>query len=214
MATVLVAPAAQKQFDALPVVIQACVEKVYHRLERWPHVSGARPLAGELAGRWRIRTGDYRIQFSASADVVTVEKIGHRDGFYEEWSMSTAEQVVTRGGKRFVLVEEGRWKKLCQLAARGATPVDNLLPAYPPADADGNRPAVAHARVSIARKIIASRQAAGLSQEQLAKLAGIRQETLCRLETGKHSPTVRTVEKIDRALQRATKSARRKGSPA
>jgi transcriptional regulator with XRE-family HTH domain len=44
--------------------------------------------------------------------------------------------------------------------------------------------------------------ALGLTQQALAKLAGVRQETLSRLESGKHSPTVRTVEKIDRALKR------------
>jgi mRNA-degrading endonuclease RelE of RelBE toxin-antitoxin system len=84
MAIVLVTPEAQQQFDGLPVVIQARVEKVYQRLERWPEVSGAKPLAGDLAGHYRIRTGDYRIQFFATGDVVTVEKVGHRDGFYGE----------------------------------------------------------------------------------------------------------------------------------
>jgi transcriptional regulator with XRE-family HTH domain len=42
----------------------------------------------------------------------------------------------------------------------------------------------------------------------LAELAGLRQETLSRLESGKHSPTVRTVEKIDLALKRYTKAKR------
>ena len=42
----------------------------------------------------------------------------------------------------------------------------------------------------------------GLTQAQLAKLAGIRQETLSRLESGKHKPNVRTVERIDAALRR------------
>jgi len=37
-----------------------------------------------LTGCFRIRTGDYRVQFRVAGDVVTVEKIGHRDGFYEE----------------------------------------------------------------------------------------------------------------------------------
>jgi len=37
----------------------------------------------------------------------------------------------------------------------------------------------------------------------LVKLSGVRQETICRLETGLHPPTVRTVEKIERALKRA-----------
>jgi len=84
MAIVLVTPEAQKQFDDLPVVIQARVEKIYLRLKRWPEVSGAKPLAGDLAGHYRIRTGDYRVQFFVAGDVVTVEKVGHRDGFYGE----------------------------------------------------------------------------------------------------------------------------------
>lgn len=84
MATVRITPTAQKQFDDLPFVIQTRLEKVYLRLEQWPEVSGAKPLVGGLAGRYRIRTGDYRVQFSVSGDVVTVERVGHRDGFYGE----------------------------------------------------------------------------------------------------------------------------------
>ncbi|MBI3462039.1 MAG: type II toxin-antitoxin system RelE/ParE family toxin, partial [Planctomycetes bacterium] len=36
------------------------------------------------AGRWRMRTGDYRLQFRAQGETVVVERIGHRDGFYED----------------------------------------------------------------------------------------------------------------------------------
>ena len=61
-------------------------------------------------------------------------------------------------------------------------------------------------QASIARDIIKERRALGMSQVQLAELAGLRQETLSRIESGKHSPTVRTVEKIDRALKRYAKS--------
>jgi len=52
------------------------------RLENWPDVSGAKPLRHGLAGDYRIRTGDYRVQFRVEGDTVTVERIGHRDGFY------------------------------------------------------------------------------------------------------------------------------------
>ncbi len=85
------------------------------------------------------------------------------------------------------------------------------LPPLPAADAKGNRPALEFARVSIARDIIRERTALGLTQQELAKLAGVRQETISRLESGKHSPTIRTVDKIDRALRQAAKprSARR-----
>ncbi|MCE9553116.1 MAG: helix-turn-helix domain-containing protein [Planctomycetes bacterium] len=53
--------------------------------------------------------------------------------------------------------------------------------------------------------MIRQRKAAGLTQEELARRAGVRQETICRLESGKHSPTVRTVQRIERALARAAK---------
>jgi mRNA-degrading endonuclease RelE of RelBE toxin-antitoxin system len=48
------------------------------RLSKWPNVSGAKPLAGELAGNFRIRTGDYRIVLRITAEKVVVWKIGNR----------------------------------------------------------------------------------------------------------------------------------------
>jgi DNA-binding XRE family transcriptional regulator len=42
-----------------------------------------------------------------------------------------------------------------------------------------------------------------MNQRDLAKLAGIRVETLCRIETGKHTPSVATIDRIDHALKRA-----------
>jgi DNA-binding XRE family transcriptional regulator len=108
-------------------------------------------------------------------------------------------QTVKRNGKQYALVEPAELRRLERLAAMAqeATP-----PAWPPADALGNRPAVEFARVSVARKIIEQRRALGLSQQELARLAGVRQETISRLESGKHSPTIRTVDKIEDALTR------------
>jgi mRNA-degrading endonuclease RelE of RelBE toxin-antitoxin system len=54
------------------------------RLADWPQVSGARPLTGNLAGHYRLRTGDYRLQFRIEAGQVWVEQVGHRDGFYDD----------------------------------------------------------------------------------------------------------------------------------
>lgn len=45
--------------------------------------------------------------------------------------------------------------------------------------------------------------AAGLTQKELARRAGIRPETLNRIEKGKVTPVVTTIEKIVGALQRA-----------
>ncbi|NLX13420.1 MAG: helix-turn-helix transcriptional regulator [Phycisphaerales bacterium] len=67
-----------------------------------------------------------------------------------------------------------------------------------------------YARASLARKIIGDRLDAGLSQKELAKRAGISVENLCRIETGKHTPNVATVTKIDRALKQATARPRKK----
>ena len=57
---------------------------LFERLEAWPNVSGVKALRGQLAGSYRLRTGDYRLQFRVVGESVRVEKIGHRDGFYED----------------------------------------------------------------------------------------------------------------------------------
>ena len=56
--------------------------KIVGRLAKWPEVSGAKPLRGNLAGHYRIRTGDYRLQFRVEGDEVIIEQVGHRDRFY------------------------------------------------------------------------------------------------------------------------------------
>ncbi len=75
---------AARQLAALPTSIKRRIASVVMRLERWPAVSGAKPLRGRLAGHDRIRTGDYRLQFHVEGDTVVIERIGHRDRFYEE----------------------------------------------------------------------------------------------------------------------------------
>ena len=75
---------AVEQLAELPNVILARIENIVGRLQNWPAVSGAKPLRGDLAGHYRIRTGDYRIQFRVAGDEVIIERIGHRDGFYED----------------------------------------------------------------------------------------------------------------------------------
>ena len=83
MAKVELTAQALEQFARLPRTIQERVRKVLHRLKNWPDVSGAKPLSGNLAGRYRIRTGDYRIRFYVQDDLVVVDQIGHRRDFYE-----------------------------------------------------------------------------------------------------------------------------------
>jgi mRNA-degrading endonuclease RelE of RelBE toxin-antitoxin system len=100
---VLTAKIRQEILDLNNVVISARVYKLIDRLKSWPNVSGVKALSGDLAGKYRIRTGDYRIQFRVERQPVEatakqkqmkpssegtrlkviVEKVGHRDGFYE-----------------------------------------------------------------------------------------------------------------------------------
>lgn len=100
-------------------------------------------------------------------------------------------QTLDIDGKRYVVIPQEEFERLSR-AAR--------LPALPEPSKHGNYPAVAYARASLARKIILRRESLGWSQTELARRAGIRKETLCRLETGKVTPTIATVEKIETAL--------------
>ncbi len=116
--------------------------------------------------------------------------------------MSVQTKIID--GKRKVILDEDEYHRL--LAQAG------LEPALPEPNARGHYPAVETIRAILARRIIRERQALGLSQPELAKRAGVRQQTLSRLETGKHAPNVRTVDKIDRALKEAERQRRKKAA--
>ena len=79
---VLISPEAQRQFEELPRTTKTRITKMFERLDRWPQVSGAKPLAGPLAGCFRLRTGDYRILFRVSGSDVLVFRIAHRRKSY------------------------------------------------------------------------------------------------------------------------------------
>ena len=81
---VSITPEALEQARRLPSRIHARVIRLVERLRSWPAVSGAKPLSGRLAGHFRMRTGDYQAQFRVKRGRIVVEKIGHRDGFYDE----------------------------------------------------------------------------------------------------------------------------------
>ncbi len=112
--------------------------------------------------------------------------------------MHTQIQTISLAGERFVILPEAEYRKL--KGAKGE-------PLLPSPDAKGNYPAADALRVVLARKILRRRRAAGLTQVKLAKLAGIRPETLNRLEQGKHTPSMETINKIDQALNKAEKRA-------
>ena len=75
---------ASEQFLRLPTRIKDRVRLILERLHEWPSVSGVKKMRGSLAGHFRIRTGDYRILFRVEKQEIVVERIGHRDRFYED----------------------------------------------------------------------------------------------------------------------------------
>jgi DNA-binding XRE family transcriptional regulator len=108
-------------------------------------------------------------------------------------SSSMNVQTVVFDGKRFVIMPEADYERIAML---------------PAADANGNLPAVAAMRAVLVRDIVRDRERVGWSQAELARRAGVRVETLNRIETGKHTPSVATIEKIDDALRAAMKGKR------
>ena len=81
-ARVEITPEAYEQAQELDEPIYSRDMAIVERLENWPAVSGAKPLRHGLAGHYRIRTGDYRVQFRVEGKRIVVEQIGHRDGFH------------------------------------------------------------------------------------------------------------------------------------
>jgi DNA-binding XRE family transcriptional regulator len=127
-----------------------------------------------------------------------------------------AHNTMSMDGKTFVLVPADEHARLT-FGNRAA-----IYPPLPPADADGHFPALDAMMVMTARKIIDQRTSAGLSQKALAERAGVRPETLNRIEKGKSIPDTKTLAKIDRALKATTDAVpaigsepptSRKGSP-
>jgi len=112
----------------------------------------------------------------------------HRNG--------AAAKRVTVKGKRMVMLEVAEFDRLVRKA-------DEWEPLLPEPDADGNYPALEFSRASLARKILRDRRRLGLTQADLARRAGIRPESLNRIEQARVAPSIRTVEKIDRALREA-----------
>jgi DNA-binding XRE family transcriptional regulator len=106
-------------------------------------------------------------------------------------------QTLNLAGREFVVLERTEYDRL----ARSGGSDDSDLPPLPAADAQGNVPAVAYGRALLARKMIIARRRAGLTQAELARRAGIRAETLNRLEKGRHNPDEATFNKIETALK-------------
>lgn len=105
---------------------------------------------------------------------------------------------VTLNGERYVILSESQYRRL--RGRLGDPETDE--PELPAPDARGRYPAVETVRALLARKIVRRRKAVGLTQGELAKRAGVRVETVNRLERAKHSASVVTVDKLVRALEK------------
>jgi mRNA interferase RelE/StbE len=84
MPPVIMTPEAFDEFDGLPKPIKDRLRKLAKRLENWPSVSGVKALSGNLAGWYRIRTGDYRVRFRVHKEQIVIDKIGHRRDVYDD----------------------------------------------------------------------------------------------------------------------------------
>jgi DNA-binding XRE family transcriptional regulator len=107
---------------------------------------------------------------------------------------------VTLDGQRYVMVAHKDWEKILRQSRNSPAGPHK----QPPPLADGSY-SIEHVRISLANKMISRRIAAGLTQGQLARLAGVRVETISRMENALHMPNARTFDKLDRALKRSAK---------
>ncbi len=109
--------------------------------------------------------------------------------------MKIKPNYVKVGDAQVVVLSAKEYERLARKA-------DEWEPPLPQPNERGNFPLEA-LDIVMAQEIIRARRKLGLTQAELARRAGIRAETLNRIEQGKHSPTLRTMQKIDRALKRS-----------
>lgn len=101
---------------------------------------------------------------------------------------------LTIDGKEFVVIPRVEYERL------STRPTSAKLPPLPPADRHGHRDAEAAVRVVMARSLLQRRLKAGLEQQELAKLAGVRAETISRLESGRYRPQRATMLRLEKVL--------------
>lgn len=103
---------------------------------------------------------------------------------------------VTMDGRDYVLVPEQTYDDM--VARLGAQ-----LPPIPPPDERGHYPGKETVRALIARDLIRDRVAAGWTQQELARRAGVRIGIIQKLESGVHAPSIAALERIEAVLKKA-----------
>jgi DNA-binding XRE family transcriptional regulator len=116
-------------------------------------------------------------------------------------------------GDEFVVLSRRDYELLLTRAGEA-----NVPPPIPAKLPGGNYPAVESMRAVMARRLIHDRRRLGLSQAELARRAGVKIETLNRIERARVTASVGTMIKLDAVLnrvghtrvsKRARKAARR-----
>ena len=74
----------EKEIAALPHQMRGRVIRAIRKLLGDPRPQGARKLAGEMRGAWRIRVGNYRVLYDIDDDqrLVTILAVLHRREAY------------------------------------------------------------------------------------------------------------------------------------
>lgn len=106
-------------------------------------------------------------------------------------------------GCTFVVIPHEEHQRLVGLAKVAEMPA-------PSPDAKGSLAAVNFARATIGRDILRRRVLVGVSQRELARRAGIRFESLCKIERGKATASSPTIVRIESALQRLERQGTRR----
>jgi DNA-binding XRE family transcriptional regulator len=96
-------------------------------------------------------------------------------------------------GVRYVIVRESVFDRLCQKAGVRSGQTENETPEN----------GLNLDRASLAEKLVRRRRAAGLSQAELARRAGVRPETLNRIERDHTTPDFATIRKLVNAMNAA-----------
>lgn len=117
-------------------------------------------------------------------------------------------QAVELGGVRYAILPAAALHELCRRAGAEAVARND------PVSATGGSDAAEFDARDLARRLAARRGLAGLTQAGLAHLAGVRVETLNRIERGHTTPDFATIRKLVVAMNeyeaRAGRSGRQK----
>jgi DNA-binding XRE family transcriptional regulator len=102
-------------------------------------------------------------------------------------------RIVELNGTRYAILRETDFESLCRKAGIER---DAAVSGGEPSASDLDR-------ITLARKLTRRRRAVGLSQAELARRAGVRAETLNRIERGRTTPDFATVRKLVVAINAA-----------